>query len=59
MVFQASIESATIFEMVTHNNSINLTPKKLRFLGCLRAARSGAGYVKRSATEDVNEPDRI
>jgi len=29
------------------NNSVNRTPKKLRFLGSLRAAHSGAGYVKR------------
>jgi hypothetical protein len=32
---------------MTHNLSINRTPKKMRFLGSLRAARSGAGYVKR------------
>ena len=27
-----------IYEMVTHNNSINRTPQKLRFLGALRAS---------------------
>jgi len=29
------------------NKSVNRTPKKLRFLGALRAARCGAGYVQR------------
>jgi len=38
MVFQASIKSTAIYEMVTHNNSISLTPQKLRFLGALRAS---------------------
>ena len=42
MVFRASIEAATIYEMVTHRNSINRMPKKLCLLGSLRAARSGA-----------------
>lgn len=31
----------------TNQQSINRTSKKLGFLGSLRAARSGAGYVKR------------
>ena len=32
MVCQASIKSTAIYEMVTHNNSINRTSQKLRFL---------------------------
>lgn len=30
-----------------HNKSVKRVPKKLRLLGSLRAARSGAGYVQR------------
>jgi hypothetical protein len=32
------------------NNSVNRTPIKLRFMGALRALRSGAGYFKRWAS---------
>jgi hypothetical protein len=36
------------------NHSVNRTPNKLRLLGSLRAARSGAGYLKRYTSEEGN-----
>jgi len=52
MVFQASIKSSAIYEMVTHNNSISRTPPKLRFLGALRAltpVMANVRYLEESA----------